>query len=214
MIRKLFSLVSGLCCPDNPDSPQHQEILLPGVLYGMIIKEKLEETLSQVQNQITQDLRRDQSSVNFFDGMKDPFCQFHLLHLFTERYTTKVFNKVNFDIGAKMSNFLATGNLSSPSGLDLQQTAGFTILAEKLNWLRYISHFRCVHRGAFFAELKTTAVRKLLPEAWGEAYHSATRIVSFKLITQVSFVQCTPQMAHLVVYSITFQDRVELLHFP
>jgi DNA-directed RNA polymerase I subunit RPA2 len=70
MVRKLFSLVSGLCCPDNPDSPQNQEILLPGVLYGMIIKEKLEETLGQIQNQVVQDLRRDHSSVNFFDGMK------------------------------------------------------------------------------------------------------------------------------------------------
>ncbi|KZV83863.1 beta and beta-prime subunits of DNA dependent RNA-polymerase, partial [Exidia glandulosa HHB12029] len=37
----------------------------------------------------------------------------------------------------------------------------------KLNWHRYISHFRCIHRGAFFAELKTTTVRKLLPESWG-----------------------------------------------
>lgn len=80
----------------------------------------------------------------------------------------KVISKVNWDIGSKMSNFLATGNLVSPSGLDLQQASGFTIVAEKLNWLRYISHFRCIHRGAFFAELKTTTVRKLLPEAWGK----------------------------------------------
>ena len=168
MIRKLFSLVSGLCCPDNPDSPQHQEILLPGVLYGMIIKEKLEETLNQIQSLVFQDMRREHSSVDFFDG-KISCCHDSQSYKFTERYITKVFSKVNFDIGAKMSNFFATGNLSSPSGLDLQQTAGFTILAEKLNWLRYISHFRCVHRGAFFAELKTTTVRKLLPEAWGES---------------------------------------------
>jgi hypothetical protein len=84
-----------------------------------------------------------------------------------ERYFHKIVNRVNFDIGAKLSNFLATGNLVSQSGLDLQQASGFTIVAEKLNWQRYISHFRCIHRGAFFAELKTTTVRKLLPEAWG-----------------------------------------------
>lgn len=83
------------------------------------------------------------------------------------RYFSKVLSRVNFDIGSKLANFLATGNLVSPTGLDLQQAAGFTIVAEKLNWYRYISHFRCIHRGAFFAELKTTAVRKLLPEAWG-----------------------------------------------
>ena len=33
--------------------------------------------------------------------------------------------------------------------------------------MRYLSHFRCVHRGAFFAQMRTTSVRKLLPEAWG-----------------------------------------------
>lgn len=85
-----------------------------------------------------------------------------------EKYFAKVLTKVNFDIGARLSNFLATGNLISPTGLDLQQASGFTIVAEKLNWQRYISHFRCIHRGAFFAELKTTTVRKLLPEAWGK----------------------------------------------
>lgn len=32
---------------------------------------------------------------------------------------------------------------------------------------RYLSHFRSIHRGAFFATLRTTAVRKLMPESWG-----------------------------------------------
>lgn len=47
------------------------------------------------------------------------------------------------------------------------QKSGFTIIAEKLNYLRYLSHFRSIHRGAFFAEMKTTEPRKLLPESWG-----------------------------------------------
>ena len=50
------------------------------------------------------------------------------------------------------------------------QASGLTVVADKLNFFRYISHFRCIHRGAFFAEMRTTAVRKLLPEAWGEVY--------------------------------------------
>jgi DNA-directed RNA polymerase I subunit RPA2 len=77
------------------------------------------------------------------------------------------FAKISMDVGKKMEYFLATGNLISNTGLDLQQTSGYTIVAEKLNFYRYISHFRSVHRGSFFAELKTTTVRKLLPEAWG-----------------------------------------------
>jgi DNA-directed RNA polymerase I subunit RPA2 len=41
------------------------------------------------------------------------------------------------------------------------------VVAEKLNWFRYLSHFRSCHRGAYFAEIRTTTVRKLLPESWG-----------------------------------------------
>ncbi|KAM6496181.1 DNA-directed RNA polymerase I polypeptide 2, partial [Amanita muscaria] len=150
MLRKLYALVSGSCSSDNPDSPQHQEVLLPGFLYGMIIKERLEEILNQIRMTITNDVRTG-ANVDFYD----------------EKYFNRALTKVSFDIGAKMANFLATGNLVSRTGLDLQQASGFTIVAEKLNWLRYISHFRSIHRGAFFAELKTTTVRKLLPEAWG-----------------------------------------------
>ncbi len=71
------------------------------------------------------------------------------------------------DIGKKFEYLLNTGNLVSRSGLDLSQATGFTVVAEKLNFFRYLSHFRSVHRGAYFAELRTTTVRKLLPESWG-----------------------------------------------
>lgn len=40
-------------------------------------------------------------------------------------------------------------------------------MADKLNFFRYLSHFRAVHRGAYFTSMRTSAVRKLLPEAWG-----------------------------------------------
>ena len=68
MLRKLYAVVSKTCSIDNPDSPQHQEVLLPGSLYGMIVKEKLEEALNQVRNQIIQDVRKQDTSVNFLDG--------------------------------------------------------------------------------------------------------------------------------------------------
>ncbi|CAG8488279.1 548_t:CDS:10 [Acaulospora colombiana] len=56
MIRKLYSLVGGNCCPDNPDSPQNQEILLGGHLYGMIIKEKLADYLNGIRSQVLLDI--------------------------------------------------------------------------------------------------------------------------------------------------------------
>lgn len=150
MLRKLYSMVAGTSCPDNPDSPQHHEVLLPGFLYGMIIKERLEDCLNGIKRQIQLDIRQGKAA-----------------NLQDVKYVRAAMSKVNWDVGAKLSYFLATGNLVSPTGLDLQQASGYTIVAEKLNFYRYLSHFRCIHRGAFFAELKTTTVRKLMPESWG-----------------------------------------------
>ncbi|CUM64158.1 uncharacterized protein PRCAT00001750001 [Priceomyces carsonii] len=150
MIRKLYSLVAGDCAPDNPDATQYQEILLGGFLYGMIIKEKMEEYLQNIRIQIQTDINRGMA-VNFND----------------RKYMSRVFMRINENIGQKLQYFLSTGNLVSQSGLDLQQVSGYTVVAEKINFYRFISHFRMVHRGSFFAELKTTTVRKLLPESWG-----------------------------------------------
>lgn len=58
MLRKLYSLVSGATCADNPDSPQHHEVLLPGFLYGMIIKERFDECLNSLQAQVRLDIRQ------------------------------------------------------------------------------------------------------------------------------------------------------------
>ena len=66
---------------------------------------------------------------------------------------------------SSLVNFLSRRNVQ-PTG-DAVETTGFTVVAEKLNFFRYLSHFRSVHRGAYFAELRTTTVRKLLPESWG-----------------------------------------------
>ena len=56
------------------------------------------------------------------------------------------------------------------------------MVADKLNFYRYLSHFRCVHRGAFFAQMRTTAVRKFLPEAWGKNWEPIVAADNFKLI--------------------------------
>lgn len=54
-----------------------------------------------------------------------------------------------------------------------------TVQAERLNFLRFLSHFRAVHRGASFAGLRTTSVRKLLPEYVLVPYHSRHKIELF-----------------------------------
>lgn len=71
MLRKLYATVSGSCCPDNSDSPQHQEVLLPGSLYGMIIKERMEEILNNIRNNIAADVRSG-AAVDFNDSKMIP----------------------------------------------------------------------------------------------------------------------------------------------
>lgn len=155
MTRKLYSLVEGDCAVDNPDAVQNQEVLLGGQLYGMIIKEKLDEWLNSLRFPL-QEWGRKQNW--------KPFTSQQFQTDFLSRILARATGE---DVGKAMSYFLSTGNLVSPTGLDLQQTAGFCVVAEKLNFYRFISHFRMIHRGAFFAQLKTTTVRKLLPESWG-----------------------------------------------
>lgn len=67
MIRKLYALVSGECCADNPDSPQHQEVLLPGHLYNMIIKEKIHDWLQSIKATFRTHVRLNPEKVDFFD---------------------------------------------------------------------------------------------------------------------------------------------------
>ncbi|CZT47788.1 DNA-directed RNA polymerase I polypeptide 2 [Rhynchosporium secalis] len=155
MTRKLYALVARDCAVDNPDAVQNQEILLGGFLYGMIIKERLDDWLStQLRMSVREYLR------------KSPEHAFNTPE-FLKEFPVKICGRTNENVGGALEYFMSTGNLVSPTGLDLQQTSGFTVVAEKINFLRFISHFRMVHRGSFFAQLKTTTVRKLLPESWG-----------------------------------------------
>lgn len=59
-------------------------------------------------------------------------------------YFKKVAEK-QVDIGRKVAFLINTGNMVSNTGLDLMQASGFTVVADKINFIRFMSHFRrCV----------------------------------------------------------------------
>ncbi|GLJ25400.1 hypothetical protein SUGI_0486220 [Cryptomeria japonica] len=152
MLQKLFALVDETAAPDNPDTLQNHEVLLPGHLLTIYVKEKLQEWLFKVRAQLLRE-------------MQDTSSEFVLQDI---NKVKKVMEKVpSGSISKVIENMLNTGNLNTQSGLDLQQSSGMTVIAEKLNFFRFLSHFRSVHRGAYFAQMRTTTVRKLLPESWG-----------------------------------------------
>ena len=165
MTSKLYALVDERIQADNPDSPMHQEVMLPGHLYAIILKEKLDDWLTALAGQVSADARRSATPANATLTNNNTAAINSLVE--ADYWRKRVLGKVPSDIGRKLEYFLATGNLVSGTGLDQQQVSGYTVVADRLNALRFLSHFRAVHRGAFFAELKTTTVRKLSPESWG-----------------------------------------------
>ncbi|TNN33626.1 DNA-directed RNA polymerase I subunit RPA2 [Liparis tanakae] len=147
MTRKLFSFAKQECMEENPDSITCQEVLTPGQLYLMFMKERMSAWLMSVK------LSFDKRGSRLAGG-------------WNAENVMKIFN-MGTDLTKPFEYLLATGNLTSKTGLGMLQNTGLCVVADKLNFIRYLSHFRCVHRGAAFAKMRTTSVRKLLPESWG-----------------------------------------------
>lgn len=147
MTKKLFVFVQGCCKVEGADSIMMQELILGGHVYLQVIKEKLQSWLLGLQANIL----KMSKSVSFSLTQQS------------------IITAAKFTSGLEkgMEFFLATGNLVSKSGLGLMQDKGLTIVAENINRMRYMSHFKSVHRGAFFQEMRTTEARQLLPDAWG-----------------------------------------------
>ncbi|XP_032099560.1 DNA-directed RNA polymerase I subunit RPA2 isoform X2 [Sapajus apella] len=138
MTRKLFALAKGECMEDNPDSLVNQEVLTPGQLFLMFLKEKLEGWLVSIKIAFDKKAQKTNVSMNTDNLMK----------IFT----------MGLDLTKPFEYLLATGNLRSKTGLGLLQESGLCVVADKLNFIRYLSHFRCVHRGSDFAKMRTTTV--------------------------------------------------------
>ncbi|VDM58705.1 unnamed protein product [Angiostrongylus costaricensis] len=151
MAQKLFALVKGECAPETPDNPQFQEAAVSGHVILLIIRERLENTLGMVRRKLE----------FFANRKKDSFV------LTSNEVVRALGNHQSGELTRGLEYFLATGNLITKVGLALQQETGFSVIAERINQLRFVSHFRAIHRGAFFTEMRTTDVRKLRPEAWG-----------------------------------------------
>ena len=140
MIKKLFSLVQDKCVVEGVDSLMMHEIIVGGHLYLQLMKEKLYDFMSILKIVIQ---KKAQTVGGTFD------------------LTPTMMNACASKTGTlerPFENFIATGNLPSRTGLGLMQDKGLTIMAENINRMRYMSHFRAIHRGSFFAEMRTTEV--------------------------------------------------------
>ncbi|VDN34413.1 unnamed protein product [Gongylonema pulchrum] len=151
MAQKLLALVKGECASESPDNPQFQEASVSGHILLLIIRERLENILGAARKKIDFEAKRKAEKY----------------HLTSHELIRAIGTHRSGEITRGLEFFLATGNLITRNGLTLQQNNGFSVIAERINQLRFVSHFRAIHRGAFFMEMRTTDVRKLRPEAWG-----------------------------------------------
>lgn len=121
MIKKVFLLADNKIKVENVDSIMMMELLLGGHLYQQIMKERLGKYLQSLKYSILKTIN-DESS---FDHV-----------------TVLNASKNCSGLGKAMEYFLATGTLISSSGLGLMQSTGLAIVAENINRMRYMSHFR------------------------------------------------------------------------
>ncbi|KAF4528628.1 hypothetical protein B566_EDAN009232 [Ephemera danica] len=150
MSRKLYSFARSKCKQESTDTVMMQEVQLGGFLYLQYITERLQLWSRRLRAVIT---KKSTQKVN---NKADTLSDVELLKMIR----TCAFENV-------MESFLATGNISSISGMGLMQDKGLTIVPENINRMRYMSHFKAVHRGSFFLTMRTTEARQLLPDAWG-----------------------------------------------
>ncbi|BAM82746.1 RNA polymerase I second largest subunit [Cyanidioschyzon merolae strain 10D] len=153
MSRKLLHYMTGCLAEDDPDSLANQELLLPGQLWLLFLQEKLQDALFALRDEISRQLtqRANQGS------LLDPD--------FVRKCVSKPRSGIR--VGERMLHLLSTGTASLRDGAELLQTSGYSIIADRINFQRFLSHFYSVHRGQYFLNLRTSESRKLKPETWG-----------------------------------------------
>ncbi|ELP89482.1 DNA-directed RNA polymerase I subunit RPA2, putative [Entamoeba invadens IP1] len=151
MLQKLFAFVNGEIDEESVDTPMTQSILLAGHLYQTVFKDELNSCLMRIRMMVLKDWHNERKRSKL-----------------TEKgVQSRIIESGANGLSKRMQTFIATGNFAPTGTNDLQQENGFSITAERLNHSRFSSHFVSVHRGAFYTTMKTTAIRKLVPESWG-----------------------------------------------
>lgn len=152
MIHRLILVQRGLISEDNPDSFDSQEFLLPGNLLLIYLREKITSSLYNLR-------LYENFNSNIFYKIKPGDQKL--------RSFIKNFQKEFAIISQGVEFMITTGNYSSGLLNELPQNAGLSVTLERINYGRFFSFFRSVHRGKFFLEMKNTTGRKLLPQSWG-----------------------------------------------
>ncbi|GAB1603047.1 DNA-directed RNA polymerase I subunit RPA2 isoform X1 [Argonauta hians] len=149
MVKKLYSFVRGECVADNRDSIINHEVMDAGRIYSMVLFDSLYKWMRNVQFEVVRLLASKTSTTVTSDILNDAL------------------KRKKSSVGYALNYLMATGNIAAQSSIQLWQKTGLSVIADRLNYHRFLSHFRALNRGSNFKKLNTPSVRKLYPEAWG-----------------------------------------------
>ena len=146
---KLYAYIAGEAVTESLDVTSMMEAHLSGFLYLKYLKEKLQDMLTSIKWLTIAKMKSEEIDYVLNDADFRKICT----------RTRKV--------GPDMESMVTTGNLSSRTGIGLNQQTGLSVVLEGLNRMRDLSHLRAIHRGSYFIEMKTVLPRRLTGEAWG-----------------------------------------------
>ncbi|KAM0672573.1 subunit B of DNA-directed RNA polymerase [Ordospora colligata] len=167
-IKKLFLFVDGKVKEDDPDHSSNHELLTETQIFSTLLRDKIDESLRLLRLTCLKplrSLRRQEASKSGSEGLStDEDDDENNLDITSVRDT---FKKFRLSIGEKLELFLSTGNITQVVSSDITNASGLSIVADRINFYRFIAHFRGISRGAYFETAKITKTRKLRPETWG-----------------------------------------------
>ena len=162
-LNKLYSYVEGKLKSQTLDGCDNQEVITSGSILARIIERCLENYLFGIKLSIVRYCNKKKMA-NKLDELNETHFDNPLLF-------EQLSNPLKIPagkIGEKIEYFLSTGNLPYKDR-SFEQDKGWCISADRINYFRFLSHFRAVHRGAMWTDTNSMSlrVRKLRPESFG-----------------------------------------------
>uniref|UniRef100_A0A0E0BC71 DNA-directed RNA polymerase n=1 Tax=Oryza glumipatula TaxID=40148 RepID=A0A0E0BC71_9ORYZ len=145
MLQKLYAIVDQTASPDKADALQYQEVLLPGHLITVFLKDRLQDWLRKSKRLIVEEATKNKS----FD-------------LNDSQEVRKFLSKTSAYVGKAIQSMIKVGKVNSQSGLDLPQRDGMTIHAERLNFHRISSFYNSEGATKDFQKIKMSLIARLV----------------------------------------------------
>ncbi|KAH9411813.1 RNA polymerase [Ordospora pajunii] len=160
-IKKLFLVVDGKVADDDPDHSSNHELLTETQIFSTLLRDRIDESLRLLRLACIKPLKDKGGSEGLPVDEDDGEGSLDIASI------RNIFKKTRLIIGEKIELFLSTGNIAQAVSSDIMNGSGLSIVADRINFYRFIAHFRGISRGAYFERVKITKTRKLRPETWG-----------------------------------------------